>query len=245
MENMGMSTTLSAWQSKVAPAGQAAQQGQPPLIRLDAPAPEASVIYHPGSEDPVDRGDFDVYQKTGRPASNYAIRAEPVVLAELGAVQISLASAYTDFQKALAATDPDLVEKNFGFSVSQNGHLVAVNAGSLSQDQIQRLETALNASSRLVKAANSFARLSMEFVAASAVYEYGKFHLDLDNYASTIDLGRALGVGAQSGQDRFNGQWDIQLWRNGEKRYDGWEKLVDGQWVDAPEYQPQSVVAYR
>ncbi|TBV06649.1 hypothetical protein [Stutzerimonas kirkiae] len=245
MEIGGLAAALSIWQSKVAGAGQAAQQGQPPLVRQDASALEASVIYHSNSEDPVDRGDFDVYQKTGRPASNYATRAEPVVLAALGAVQTSLASAYADFQKTLTASDPDLAEKHFGFSVGPDGRLVAVNAGSLNQDQIQRLETALNASSRLVNAANSFARLSMEFVAASPVYEYGKFHLDTDNYASTIDLGRALGVGAQSGQDRFNGQWDIQLWRNGEKRYDGWEKLVDGQWADAPEYQPQSVVAYR
>ncbi|MEE3663588.1 hypothetical protein V2I52_16850 [Brenneria sp. g21c3] len=249
MEINSLSTSIATWQSRLAAAGQSADKLQPTVLEDSSVASATMDAERPSVKDtsvPADPGNFDVYQKVSRPGAGTVVyRPTSEISKDLANAFDALTASYASFQKEFATTNPQLAEKSFGFSVGENGRLVVIDSqGTLDTAQTKLVEQSLNASSALVSAANKVAQLQMEYVEASPVYSYGKFHLDLDNYAQTIDLGRALGVGVKDGQERQNSHWDVQLWQKGEKRYDGWEKLVDGKWVAAPEYQPQNMTTY-
>ncbi|MBQ4797400.1 hypothetical protein F9U41_25640, partial [Pectobacterium versatile] len=61
------------------------------------------------------------------------------------------------FLEQLGKNNPDLKGATFGFSVSKYDRIVVTGAQGLNQEQIQRLERALNSSRELVDQANNLA----------------------------------------------------------------------------------------
>ncbi|MEI7188712.1 hypothetical protein [Dickeya dianthicola] len=97
---------------------------------------------------------------------------------------------YQSFMDKLVKDNPDLKEASFGFSVNQYGRLVVTQTQGLNQEQVTRLEQALNSSRELVEQANKLANAQI------AVFDAEDFDLGVsfnrDNYAQTIDIGAEI-----------------------------------------------------
>ncbi|TBU91941.1 hypothetical protein [Phytopseudomonas dryadis] len=244
MEIGALPATLSTWQSKVASAGQRTQaQALPAQVEV---APEsslhASVLSQSNVSDvPEDTRSFDLYRQVSRPITSELVARE--LFRDTGSAYTSVEAAYDKVMKTLVAREPQLAGKEFGFSVNPQGRLVLTRAGDLTKQQAERVESALNASSQLVGAANRYAQLQIDFVAADNVSMYGKYHLDMGNFAQTVDIGKEINAAKKGDGSWVGNNWFNQISANGEVRYGGWEKFVDGNWVSAPDFKYEGIVS--
>lgn len=189
-----------------------------------------AAIYHPGTEVPEGPSDFDLYMQLGRPprTDGSVPRSVDAIEEDIGAATGDLMSAFNAFWQNLSATDPLLAQQKFGFSVDKNGKLIVLDSqGTLSKQQSERLSSALSQSRALVEAANRVARFHIERVESDDVNRYGRFQLDMNNYAQTIDLGQVVAYRA-TGREIGAGFWFVQLSDKGDVRYGNWVKIVDG-----------------
>lgn len=195
-----------------------------------------SVIYHPSQHDDVylyhpnalkSTDSFEIHQQVGRPPRTLDTPVRPLIdiLNEHMAALNRLETAFKGFFTDLAKSYPALAGKPFGFSVGQDGGLVVVDGKALSQSELSLLTTRLNQSRNLVDTANRVAYLTIEMVESGEPGGIGKFHLDLKNFAQAIDLARAVGHGAKTGQERSDARWGVQLEAKGDVRYGGWVKI--------------------
>ncbi|MCF2908421.1 hypothetical protein L1285_08805 [Pseudoalteromonas sp. DL2-H2.2] len=98
---------------------------------------------------------------------------------------------YDDFMGMLELTDPMLAEKNWRFSVDEQG-LMKVS-GDLSEDEITTLETKLNNNQELVKYANEVKEAFLKYTemerGPSGTSSYwGKYDVNEENFADIIDM---------------------------------------------------------
>ena len=197
---------------------------------VEAVAPlSPAAIYHPSDEVPEGPSDFDLYMQVGRPprADGSAPRSANAIAEDIAGAERDLSKAFFGVWYNLGITDPALAQQKFGFSVDGNGKLVVLDTQYAFNDkQRERLTSLLNQSQALVDAAKRMARLNIEQVESSDVNDIGRFQLDMDNYAQTIDLGLVVGYRAGD-RDRFYGTWTNQLWNKGEVRYGQWIQIVD------------------
>ncbi|MEC5319915.1 hypothetical protein VSX61_13360 [Brenneria populi subsp. brevivirga] len=248
MEVSGLSLVSNMLQSKVVEAGQRSRELAAPVKMSGMPEAElrASASWREGemsgSINAVS-GTLTLYQRMDRPRDPDI--AKSTFAESYGAIQAQqekVQSAYNNVLLQLTSSDPGLAGKDFGFSVAEDGRLTLTDTASLSQQQQQQVESALNASEDLVSTANDYARLHIQLTESDEVSMYGKFQLDLDNYAETIDIGKELNaIKNQSGDGNL---WYTQLWSKGDERYGGWQRLVNSEWVDAPDYKPGELSVY-
>ncbi|HBO0859755.1 hypothetical protein KKY53_10930 [Pseudomonas aeruginosa] len=244
MEIGGLSATSSTRQSKVASAGQRTEEQALPVQVEVSPESSAlaSALSQPSISDvPEDTRSFDLYRQVSRPNTTEVTARE--LFRDTGSAYTSVEAAYDKVMKTLVAKEPQLAGKEFGFSVNPQGRLVLTSAGDLTKQQAERVENALNASSQLVGAANRYAQLQIDFVAADNVSMYGKYHLDMDNFAQTVDIGKEINAAKKGDGSWIGKSWFNQISANAEVRYGGWEKFVDGNWVSAPDFKSGGIVS--
>lgn len=247
MQINALSTSIAAWQSRLADASQSTDKLQPTVLEDSSVASATMDAERPSVKDtsvPADPGHFDLYQQVDRPRDpNVVLRSANEIFGNTEAALGQVQTAYNDVVERLAASNPELANKEFGFSVGADGRLVLTSTGDLSDRQAEQVSDALNASSTLVAAANRYAQLHIEMVESDDVSMYGKFHLDLSNYAQTIDIGKEIQA-IEQGRDYSSSLWFNQLWQKGEVSYGGWEKYENGAWVSAPDFKYNSISTY-
>lgn len=143
----------------------------------------------------------------------------------LRSVSSQIESTYMSFLEQLGKDNPDLKGATFGFSVSKYNRIVVTGAEGLSQEQIQRLERALNSSRELVDQANKLADTQIALFEAESPHAVIAFNRD--NYAQTIDIGAELltrnraryaardGSANDVHQKNWDNNWRQQLARKG------------------------------
>ncbi|MGM3190996.1 hypothetical protein ACS25B_08715 [Dickeya dadantii subsp. dieffenbachiae] len=143
----------------------------------------------------------------------------------LRSVSSQIESTYMSFLEQLGKDNPDLKGATFGFSVSKYNRLVVTGAQGLNQEQIQRLERALNSSRELVDQANKLADTQIALFEAESPHAVIAFNRD--NYAQTIDIGAELltrnraryaardGSANDVHQKNWDNNWRQQLARKG------------------------------
>lgn len=228
------------WQAtlhkRVAEAGETSRNMAAPVVDSEVSLKDAtpSVIYHPSRHEDVHLyqpnafkpGDpIEIHQQVVRPSKllDLPVRPLDVIRTEHTAAYRGMDVAYKGFLYQLSKSNPALAGKSFGFSVGQDGSLVVVDAKGLSQGELALLTDKLNQSDQLVSTARRFASLMMEMVEAEENLFF-RFHLDLQNFAQTLDLGRALGHAVEYGQHGST-TWVNQMFMKGEVRYGGWIKI--------------------
>ncbi|QDX28665.1 hypothetical protein [Dickeya poaceiphila] len=143
----------------------------------------------------------------------------------LHAISQKIDQTYQSFMDNLVKDNPDLKEASFGFTVSQYGRLLVTKTQGLNQEQVTRLEQALNSSRELVEQANKLANAQI------AVFDAEDFDLGVsfnrDNYAQTIDIGAEIMTrnlarvtphddsGREIHQRSWDNNWRQQLLTNG------------------------------
>ena len=148
---------------------------------------------------------------------------------------------YADFKQQLEKAIPELVGKEFGFSVQQNGNFTIINNhGDLSEPEQKQLTEFINnfsGASALSAQSLKFAKASFELLEADRGYrnassEIGKFNLTVANFSDFIDLSEIFGRAP-------NANWatvDLENQLNDSKadiKYnrDESETYIDGEWV--------------
>ncbi|MCF2908420.1 hypothetical protein L1285_08800 [Pseudoalteromonas sp. DL2-H2.2] len=103
-----------------------------------------------------------------------------------------MAEHYDDFMGMLELTDPQLANKNWRFSVDEQG-LMKVS-GDLSEDEITTLETKLNNNQELVKYANEVKEAFLKYTEMErgpgipSSKGWGKYDVSNENFADIIDM---------------------------------------------------------
>lgn len=143
----------------------------------------------------------------------------------------SLKSAFTDFQSALAYAYPELANKKFGFTIEADGSLKALNTSNqLSESDMQQLNALLNASSDLKTAAENYRYASIEIVKADSAWGgsyMGKFNLNKENFADTIDLAALfIAKGSVPTKESIAGHFSSQLWAKGEPATEATDAVI-------------------
>ncbi|MEE4222187.1 hypothetical protein V2I93_13765 [Pseudomonas viridiflava] len=118
-------------------------------------------------------------------------------LAELNkSITAQMKGSFEDFKAGLAYLYPDLADKKFGFTVQEDGSLKAINSsGQLSDSDMERLNSLLNASSDLKSAAVAYRDSAIDMVNEDSAFSgsyLGMYNLTKENFANTLDLGALL-----------------------------------------------------
>lgn len=190
---------LKSMASQTLPAGVAGAAGPrltqekavAPSIATSAPAPAA--IYHPAQKEnasglsgPVD---IKVYSRDLKSDENRQMLIESMELwlHGLPAVSAGLRSAY---DTATATLSPELLNKDWGFSVS-NGQLVVLKGSDpLSDGELATLKLAL---AELAPAANAVAETTIRMLALDRGTDgfsngIGRFDVSAQNFGDIVDL---------------------------------------------------------
>ncbi|RNM25027.1 hypothetical protein EFS38_07290 [Dickeya undicola] len=167
------------------------------------------------------------YAKLMTPTDTWAERMKTVDQATLNlrSAAAQIEPTYMSFLEQLGKDNPDLKGATFGFSVSKYNRIVVTGAQGLNQEQIQRLEQALNSSRELVDQANKLADAQIALFEAES--PDAKIAFNRDNYAQTIDIGAELltrnrarnaprdGSANDVHQKNWDNNWRQQLARKG------------------------------
>lgn len=178
------------------------------------------VIYHPSNPSPSQPTEpvipmvaIDYYVGRTEPTKDF-----PAAQDRLLAAHNNLKSTYMQFLDDLKSVEPDLEEKDFGFTVDPQGNLKATSpSGSVSADELARLTDYMNQSSALKDAANEYASSSFDYVKEDREYlGTGGFILNKDNFEKTIDLGQ-LFTYQKSGNMKMSNYFFNQVFTKGER----------------------------
>ncbi|MBD8573011.1 hypothetical protein IFR09_01570 [Pseudomonas syringae] len=134
----------------------------------------------------------------------------------------ALEMSYADFKAGLASRFPELADKNFSFTIVEDGSLKAINTGGqLSGQEMEQLESLLNASDSLKTSALLYRDSAIAMVDADAPWGgnlMGEYVLNKENFAKTIDLG-ALFIERKDQEltsEKVAGWFTSQLWSKGQ-----------------------------
>lgn len=164
-------------------------------IATSAPTPAA--IYHPAQKESASGlsgpGDIKVYSRDLKFDENRQMLLESMQLwlHGLPAVSAGLRSAY---DTATATLSPELLEKDWGFSVA-NGQLVVLKGSDpLSDGELATLKHAL---AELAPAANAVAETTIRMLALDRGTDgvsngIGRFDVSAQNFADIVDLRKHL-----------------------------------------------------
>ncbi|QCR05213.1 MULTISPECIES: hypothetical protein [Brenneria] len=119
-----MSTSIVTWQSKLTTAGQSAADKLQLTVLEDSNAASAAMdAERPSVKDtstPQDPGNFSLYRQGGRPQDpNVLLRSANEIFGDAQAALSKVQSAYNNVVERLAASNPELADKDFGFSVAR------------------------------------------------------------------------------------------------------------------------------
>jgi len=104
----------------------------------------------------------------------------------IGAASDAMKTVYGQLKSGLP---PALAKLDFGFSVTDNGSLVATGVSGAAKDQ---LTARLNQSDDLKRLATAYAQGIMDFVHADSAAGFGRYKLDFSTFQDTIDIGKAI-----------------------------------------------------
>lgn len=167
----------------------------PSTAATSAPSPAA--IYHPSQPGSTSglagRGDIKAYSWDSKPDEDQQMLIDSLQLRlkELPAVSAGLRSAY---DTATAGLSPELLQKDWGFSVS-NGELVVLEGSdALSDEERATLKLAL---AELTPAANAVAETTSRMIALDRGTNgfsngIGRFDVSTENFADVVDLRKYL-----------------------------------------------------
>lgn len=182
--------------------------------------PNSSVIYHPSNPSPTQPTDpgaplvaVETYIGRTEPTKDFPAAQERML-----AAHNNLKTTYVQFLDDLKSIDPNLEEKDFGFTVDPAGQLKATSpSGSISAEDLARLSDYMNQSGALKDAANEYAKSSFDFVKEDREYlGTGGFVLNKDNFEKTIDLGQ-LFTYQKSGNMNMSNYFFNQVYTKGER----------------------------
>ncbi|MGM3173416.1 hypothetical protein [Dickeya lacustris] len=145
------------------------------------------------------------------------------------AISTQIFQTYLSFIDKFVKNNPDLKDTSFGFSVSQYGRLVVTQQEGLTEEQITRIDRALNSSKELVEQADKLADAQIALFEAEDL-DFG-ITFNRSNYARTIDIGAdittnhlanitprdhplAMKIYGQA----FKSYWHEQLYDKGERK---------------------------
>nr|WP_298728723.1 hypothetical protein [uncultured Steroidobacter sp.] len=167
----------------------------PATAATSAPGPAA--IYHPSkSESPSELGglgDIKVYSWDSKVEENerMLIESMDIWIQQLPAVSAGLRRAY---DTATADLSPELLKKDWGFSVSNGELIVLEGSDALSDGELATLKLALT---ELTPAANAVAETTTRMIVLDrGTYGFsnriGRFDVSTENFADVVDLRKYL-----------------------------------------------------
>lgn len=174
-----------------------------------------ATVYHPSTPpsttSPLLVADIEYIGSTSQ-AANYPQMAE-----QYDSAYLSLKNAFSQFKAGLDLLDPVLAQKDFGLTVDAEGKLILLNSsGSLNATDIERLNEMFKSSDALKGAASRYMNASIDLVKADAAWGgnfMGRFDLNKNNFASTIDIAALFKT--TSGVSSMEGWFSSQLWAKG------------------------------
>lgn len=146
-----------------------------------------------------------------------------------------MAAEYDDVLSEIKQSQPELADKNWGFSVDANGKLAV--SGQLNQQETEFLSTLLNRNEKLVKYANEVKDNFLQYTAQERSSEakgsgqyWGQYDITHNNFAGMIDFRSLLAdsrntdplnkvMGTQLTADKFVDQMSDQLKHKAEVKY--------------------------
>jgi hypothetical protein len=130
----------------------------------------------------------------------------------------AMQGAWKDFRQSLTHIVPDLAGKDFGFTVDKNGSLmVTENSDRLDPSQKEQLSRLMNQSSSLKNSADRYAQKLIEYTAAGGSFDYGRYHLDMENFNKSIDIGLMIDHYKSAENGSFKYTWEGQMAAKGER----------------------------
>ncbi|WP_125779513.1 hypothetical protein [Pseudoalteromonas rubra] len=191
--------TSALAQPQVQPSGPATPKTPPKEMAYATLAPD---VYHRSGEQdqtptyskPVVIGEGRTIVETAEETIKRTLDAESQLYlgGDMFHAADKMAEHYDEFMGMLEQTDPQLVKKNWGFSVDDQGLLTV--SGNLTQDEIATLEEKLNSNESLVNYANEVKEAFLKYTdmergpGLPTSKGWGKYDVNNQNFADIINM---------------------------------------------------------
>jgi hypothetical protein len=202
-----LSDSPSVLRRQVTQAGEVTRKMAPPIEIGPASAQEvqASAVYTP-SDDATDVTYSHLKLSVQSGHSYGSSEKFTETSSEMHSAFRGMKSAWNAFRQTLATSAPDLIKKDFSFSVDKNGDMMAVNShGDLTATQVVQLSELMNKSAALKSATKNFADRTIDY-ANNGGSPLTRVDLNMANFHKSLDIGTLLEHSQPSRID-----WNVNL----------------------------------